>query len=194
MFTPSEILFIILSILMLLFSMALSAAYFMQGLAGKLVSKLFRARIAETRILDRLFTLGWVVAGMGSIWMSGIKLSVSLIPVFLVFKSGADIGARIVFAWHDIGKINGKGAFRGAAAKILILSALPSVLFAIIWALFQKTVEYMGVLWLEKPVLPLGLWLSGVAYGLLYALLRSRGEERILLRGELILVMGSKIL
>ncbi len=108
-------------------------------------------------------------------------------PIFLSFKSGADLGSRIAYGFHDMSLLEGKSIAKRIIGIAVGIAALPSLFFLVIWKVFQGILsslasEFLGV---GVDALTLSLWAIGLAFGLLYGILRSRSESGILLRGEL---------
>ena len=184
-----------LSLALFISDMLLSLAYVMQGFASKLTSKMARVKLAQPNLMDRLYTVTWLLVGLAGIWLVGLKISVISISIFLSFKSGADLGSRIAYGFHDISLLDGQSITKKIIGKAVGIAALPSVFFLVIWKVFQRILSSLAseLLGVGVDVLTLSLWIAGLAFGLLYGILRSRGESGILLRGELALVLGFKL-
>jgi len=167
----------------------------MQGLASKLASKMAGVGLAKPNLMDRLYTAAWLLAGTAGIWLVGLKISIISISIFFSFKSGADLGSRIAYGFHDISLLKGQSIAKRIIGKAVGVAALPSVFFLVLWGVFQRVLsslasEFLGV---GLDVLTLSLWVFGPLFGLLFGALRSKNESGILLRGELFLVLGFKL-
>ena len=179
---------------MLAASGLISAAYLMQGLASSAISRAIRAPLAERRPLDRIYTITWVLAAAVGAWISRQSSVFTILAVALAFKSGADLGSRVIYSVHDLSLLGQAKGLRSAVSRALALASLPSLFFLLSWWLFQQaaSLAVRVFLGLRLDLVALALWLLGVAFGLAFGAARSRGEPGILLKGELALVLGSK--
>lgn len=194
-FQVENLVLLFLSLALFISDMLLSLAYIMQGFASRLTSKMARVRLAQPNLMDRSYTIAWLLAGIAGIWLVGLKISTISILYSSPSKSGADLGSRIAYGFHDMSLLEGKSIAKRIIRKAVGIAALPSVFFLVIWKVFQRILSSLAseLLGVGVDVLTLSLWIAGLAFGLLYGILRSRGESGILLRGELALVLGFKL-
>ncbi len=195
LFQLEKVLLLFLSLALFITSLMVSLAYLMQNIASKLTSKLIGVKLAQSRVIDRLYTAAWLFAGVLGIWLSGLKISMLAISAFFAFKGGADLSSRVEYGFHDLSLLKGKSFPKRIIGKAVGVAALPSVFFLIIWKLFQQILsslasEFLGI---RVDTLVLWLWAAGLVFGLLFGVIRSRGEEGILLKGELALILGLRI-
>ncbi|GEM_PF-2371230 len=169
--------------------------YWIQSLMSKGVARALNAPIAKRNWLDRIFTIIWVAVGAVSLLVSRPP-SIYTLFVFLAFKGGADLGAKVLYSIHDFRVLKAGTPMRGALLMAVLVAALPSIIFLLTWKLFYQLLLNVsaGLLGASVSRVSLYLWLAGMVFGAVFGALRSRGEGGILLRGELALVMGSVFL
>ncbi len=191
--TPAELASMLASLALAGMSAVVSAAYLLQKIVSSAVSRVLRAPLAESSPLDRVYTASWVLAAAAGAWISRGSGLPAMIATALAFKSGSDLGSRLVYSIHDLSLLSRGGGLRSAVSKALALTSVPSLLFLLTWWLtLQATSVFVTrVLGLPLNLVSLGLWVAGISFGLAFGALRSRGEEGVLLRGELALVLGS---
>ncbi len=184
----SDVTFILLTVLMGIIDFIPSMAYALQSVTSKF---LVSGNVAKRNALDWIYTLVWITVGIVVLIISR-PVSVMTLFVFLTFKSGSDLGARAIYIIHDAALLKEK-SFSKLFAVSVLMASLPSLLFIMIWRTFQHLFTYASALFLGVSTnnLPLYLWMVGIAFGLAFGVVRSKGESGILLRGELFLVMGS---
>ncbi len=168
--------------------------YWVQSLFSRGVAKALDAPVARRNWLDWVFTLAWLAVGAISLLVSSPP-SVFTLFVFFAFKSGADLGAKVVYGVHDIRVMKTRRFVTGPLFVALMIAALPSILFLLSWKLFYHLLLNVGAGLLGASVSKASfyLWLGGVLFGGAFGAVRSRGEKGILLRGELALVLGSSL-
>ncbi len=196
--SPGEAVLLVLSAAMASADAAVSAAYLLQGRAAAALSWATGAAAAERRGLDRVYTLVWLAAGAAALWELRPP-PILAVPTILSFKSGADLGSRVIYASHDLSLLRRSGAGAGvlgrALGRVVALSAVPSILFLVVWWIFGQSVGAAASILMGSGLSPgLGLWALGAAFGAAFGAVRSRGERGILLGGELALVAGSALL
>ncbi len=187
----ADVLFFLLVVIMGLMDFLPTLAYLIQSLVSKAVAKVTRSKLAKRNAIDLIYTLSWILVGL--LALIAVKPpSLFTLFVFLAFKSGSDLGSRIVYSVHDLKLLRRIKVI----AISLLLAAIPSMFFIIIWRTFNQILLNVSASLLRVTVsdLSLKLWLSGLIYGLLLGTIRSKGEEGILLRGELMLVLGGALL
>ncbi len=186
--------FFLLTVLMGVLDFIPSAAYAIQSLMSRGVVKVFGANVAKRSFLDWIYILVWVSAGVLSLYVKRPP-SVLTLFIFLTFKGGADLGARAIYMVHDASLLRHKGLSKVIATSI-VLATLPSIIFFISWGIFQQLFTSLSatILGISMNSFPYYLWAAGISFGIIFGVIRSIGEGGILLRGELFLVMGSKII
>ena len=189
-----EWIYLLLAILMGFFNLLISITYFLQGIGSKIARKMLNVETSKRTALDYIYTATWIFAGVLSVYIFNTSLSISMVPIFLAFKSGSDIGARTIFVKHDIAKIKGSRGIKRVIAEILTLTAIPSAIFIVLWAFFNEYIQFTFGYMLGKSLTPFTIWTLGLLFGLSYGVLRSYKEKAILLKGELALVLAGKIL
>ncbi len=187
----ADILFFLLTVVMGLLDFAPTVFYWIQSLMSKAVAKVTWSKLAKRNAVDWLYTLSWILVGLLALIIVRPP-SLFTLFVFLAFKSGSDLGTRVVYSIHDL-RLLGK---LKPISLSLALAAAPSLLFIVAWRAFHQVLLNVSasVLGVTISDLSINLWIWGLLYGLLLGLVRSRGEEGILLRGELMLVLGGALL
>ncbi|MDK2373326.1 MAG: hypothetical protein QI197_08125 [Candidatus Korarchaeota archaeon] len=189
-----ELVFLLLTVVLGIVDFVPTVFYWIQSLFSRGLAKALDAPVARRNWLDWIFTLTWLAVGAISLLMSNPP-SVFTLFVFLAFKSGVDLGAKLMYGVHDLKVMKTRRFVTGPLFVALMIAALPSILFLLSWKLFYHLLLNVSAGLLGVPVSKASfyLWLGGVFFGGAFGVLRSRGEEGILLRGELALVLGSSI-
>ncbi len=192
---PGNLIFFLLTLLMGVADFIPTVLYWFQSLVSRGVAKVLDAPIAKRNWLDWLFTTVWLAVGAMSLLVSRPP-SIFTLFVFLAFKGGADLGAKMIFGLHDLRKLKGRTILRHMVFMAVLVASVPSILFFLTWKLFYNFLLSVSAVLLEVSVSKLSfyLWAGGVVFGVAFGAIRSWGEEGILLRGELALVMGSVLL
>ncbi len=186
-----DVMFTLLTILMGAIDLIPSIAYAMQSMMSKTVG-IFGAKVARRNFLDWIYIAIWVTVGILSLYLSR-PASILTLFIFFTFKSGSDLGARAIYAIHDAVLLRRKSS--KIIATAIILASIPSVIFIMIWEIFQQlfTSVSASILGISMSRFPYYLWIAGILFGATFGIIRSGRENGILLRGELFLVMGSLI-
>jgi len=190
-----DLIFFLLTVVMGIVDFIPTFMYWIQSLVSKGVAKALNAPIAKRNWLDWIFTAVWVVVGAISLLVSKPP-SIFTLFVFLAFKGGADLGAKVLYGIHDLRVLKAGTLMKGALFMAVVVAALPSILFLLTWKLFYQLLLNVsaGLLGASVSRVSFYLWVAGMIFGAVFGAVRSRGEEGILLRGELALVMGSVFL
>ena len=190
-----NLIFFLLTVVMGVVDFIPTVLYWFQSIVSRGVARALNAPIAGRNSLDWLFTAVWLAVGALSLLVSRPP-SIFTLFVFLAFKGGADLGAKMIFGIHDLRKFRGRTILRHMVFMAVLVAAVPSILFLLTWKLFYHLLLSVSALLLGVSVskLSLYLWVGGVVFGAAFGAIRARGEESILLRGELALVMGSVLL
>ncbi len=187
----ADVLFFLLTMVMGLMDFLPTLAYWIQSVMSRAMAKVTRSKLAKRKAMDWLYTFSWISVGLFTL-ITVRPPSLFTLFVFLAFKSGSDLGTRVVYSVHDLKLLR---KLRLVAIS-LTLAAIPSLTFLVIWRAFHQVLLNLSASLLRVTVSDLSfkLWLAGLIYGLLLGAIRSRGEEGILLRGELMLVLGGALL
>ncbi len=190
-----DLIFFLLTVVMGVIDFIPTVLYWFQSIVSRGVARVLDAPIARRNGLDWLFTAVWLVVGVLSLLISKPP-SIFTLFVFLAFKGGADLGAKVIFGVHDLRKFRKRTIMGHMVFMAVLVAAVPSILFLLTWKLFYQLLlsASAGLLGVSVSRLSLYLWVGGVIFGAAFGAVRSRGEEGILLRGELALVMGSVLL
>ncbi len=189
---PGHLIFLLLTVVMGVVDFAPTVFYWFQSLASRGVARLLGSPLAKRNWKDWVFTVTWLMVGLLSVLISKPP-SVFTLFLFLAFKGGADLGAKLIYSIHDF-RIVGRRAI-GPLALAVAASALPSILFLLTWKAFYHLLlnASAGILGIAVSKLSFDLWLYGLLFGMLFGIFRSMGESGVLLRGELAVVIGAAI-
>ena len=177
-------------------NLVVSAAYLVEGFFSRVASRLVGVTLAKRTLPDRLYTAVWITAGLFGVWASGPPAITAAIGVFLAFKSGADLGSRVIYGLHDLSLLGEGSTLTRAVGNAMALAATPSVLFLMLWGMLQQWLSgsVAKILGLSVDLLTLCFWGLGVLFGMAFGAIRCRGERGLLLGGELALVLGLGVL
>ncbi len=187
-----DLIFFLLTVIMGVVDFIPTFLYWIQSLVSGGVARALNAPIARRNLLDWIFTVTWLAVGALSLLVSRPP-SIFTLFIFLAFKGGADLGAKLLYGIHDLRMLKSGTIVKGALFMAIVVAALPSILFLLTWKLFYQILLSVsaGLLGASVSRVSFYLWLAGMIFGVVFGAVRSKGEEGILLRGELALVMGS---
>ncbi|AEK73191.1 hypothetical protein GQS_06465 [Thermococcus sp. 4557] len=171
-----------------LFLMLMRAFGSLTGMAWR---KVLRLDVPENekKGIARLYTLVWLAVGVWAFWkLWGASWSAAFFG-FLAFRSGANITKTLVYGLHDqkiIEEHTEEGTVLGIVGMATKLSILLETIFVVAFALAYKAFSVtLGPNGMSANTFILSLWLSGLAFGLLFGWFIARNNRGILLKNAI---------
>ncbi|WP_148883022.1 hypothetical protein [Thermococcus aciditolerans] len=171
-----------------LFLMLMRAFGSLTGMAWR---KVLRLEVPENekKGIERLYTLAWIAVGAWAFWkLWGASWSAAFFG-FLAFRSGANITRTLIYGLHDqriIEEYTEDSTVLGIIGMATKLSILLETIFVVAFALaykaFSVTLTPNGM---SANTFILSIWLSGLAFGLLFGWFIARNNRGILLQNAI---------
>jgi hypothetical protein len=132
----------------------------------------------------------WIMIGLFFFLTLNNPFSIGGIVVILAFRSGASLSRRFIFGFHDIMIIK-KNLSEKKIMKMIIFmirfSIIIDLLFVLTWGILYRYLSVLitSIFGIEVNFLTLFLWIGGIIYGTIIAVIQSVIGKQFLLKNEI---------
>jgi hypothetical protein len=178
----------------IVFNLFILVGLFFQGRVVSLIQQFTEPQKAFDGSYYKQFKLFnmiiWIMIGLFFFLILNNPFSIGGIMVLLAFRSGASLSRRFLFGIHDI-RIMKKNLSEKKIMKMIIFMVrfviIIDLLFILIWGILYRylSVSITSLFGIEVNFLTLFLWVGGIIYGIIIAVIQSFISKQFLLKNEI---------
>ena len=177
----------------IMFNLFILVGLFFQGRVASLIQKFTEPLKVSNGSYYKQFKLInmiiWIMIGIFFFLTLNNPFSIGGIMVLLAFRSGASLSRRFIFGIHDIRLIK-KNLSENKVVKLINFmfrfAIIIDLLFVLTWAILYRylSVSITSLFGIEVNFLTLFLWVGGIVYGFIIAVVQSVIAKQFLLKNE----------
>jgi hypothetical protein len=176
------------------FNLFILVGLFFQGRVASLIQKFTEPLKSSNGSYYKQFKLFnmiiWIMIGLFFFLTLNNPFSIGGVLVLLAFRSGASLSRRFIFGVHDI-TIMKKNVSEKKVMKMIIFmvrfAIIIDLLFILTWGILYRylSVSITSLFGIEVNFLALFLWIGGIIYGSVLAVIQSIISKQFLLKSEI---------
>ena len=178
----------------IVFNLFILIGLFFQARVASLIQKFIQPLKAHNGSYYKQFKLFnmiiWIMIGLFFFLTLNNPFSIGGIMVLLAFRSGASLSRRFIFGFHDT-MIMKKNLSEKKVMKLIIFifrfAIIIDLLFVLTWGILYRylSVSITSLFGIEVNFLTLFLWVGGIIYGTIIAVIQSVISKQFLLKNEI---------